>query len=528
MTATADNASPAMNAQLAMDGLSEYLTYVSGPIIRRELDLVRYLSQRADEVELELDEANQRYLEIGAARSAKMKAEAEELLSKIEAREDELLSLRKEVLAVVQKILVTVEEDRSELQSVGEVVATAAAIEEDEIAAQQKEANTSEIDDETPTAPTAKKIRLTGTSTSSPRDTKSDSVTESAHDTETVPSPEPSTELWCVCKKPDDGSYMVGCDRGDKCKVQWWHPQCAKDYIARRGYGLPPPENEADARRAHFSTEDGFRVYSIDPFKPAFSRRFRDVIPVEGEPRSDEPTSSGSSSSRRAEIAAASGGIGIVEMLYRCNILALVGGGRNPRFAPHKVILWDDRHPRPLAELSFRTTVRAVRMRRDMIVVAIDSKVYVYRFSDLTLIDSITTGQNPRGIMALSQDDDRAVLATVADQQKGRVRVSVYDVPLSTEARGPSRSSVILAHDSQISQLALDKTGSLLATSSDKGTLIRIHDTETGHLLQELRRGVDRADICSIVFHPTGRWVVVSSDKVGSTDSRSESTAPWL
>ncbi|KAF4718696.1 WD repeat domain phosphoinositide-interacting protein 3, partial [Perkinsus olseni] len=87
-------------------------------------------------------------------------------------------------------------------------------------------------------------------------------------------------------------------------------------------------------------TEDGFRVYSIDPFKQAFSRRFRDIVPVEGEPRSDEPTSSGSSSSRRAEIAAASGGIGIVEMLYRCNILALVGGGRNPRFAPHKVILW--------------------------------------------------------------------------------------------------------------------------------------------------------------------------------------------
>ncbi|KAF4694188.1 hypothetical protein FOZ62_013031 [Perkinsus olseni] len=76
-----------------------------------------------------------------------MKAEAEELLSKIEAKEDELLSLRKEVLAVVQKILVTVEEDRSELQSVGEVVATAAAIEEDEVAAQQKEANTSEMDD---------------------------------------------------------------------------------------------------------------------------------------------------------------------------------------------------------------------------------------------------------------------------------------------------------------------------------------------------------------------------------------------
>lgn len=216
---------------------------------------------------------------------------------------------------------------------------------------------------------------------------------------------------------------------------------------------------------------NGFRIYNCDPYKETFKREF-------------------------------SGSIGMVEMLFRCNILALVGGGNDPAFNKNKVILWDDNQSAPIGELTFKSEVKAVKLRRDKIVVVLDKYVYVYNFDKLERIRKFETYKNPKGLVALSPSDD-CVLA-FPNTTKGSVRVELLDQDSSIH---------IPAHDGAINCLALNSDGTRLATASEKGTLIRIFDTHKGTKLQEVRRGADKADIYGIAFSPDSQFFCASSDK---------------
>lgn len=228
-----------------------------------------------------------------------------------------------------------------------------------------------------------------------------------------------------------------------------------------------------DASCVACGTLSGFRIYSVDGFRETFCRDFHN------------------------------GGIGKIEMLFKCNILALVGGGPNPRFHPNKVVLWDDHLNRCIGELSFRSEVRGVRLRRDRVVVILMERVYVYNFSDLTLRDHLETSRNPDGICALCPLASANVMACPA-VQVGHVQVLLYD---------SGSSHIIPAHSGRIACLALNSEGTLLATASEKGTLIRIFKTINGELVQEVRRGTMEAKIYSMAFSSRDEFLAVSSNK---------------
>jgi WD40 repeat protein len=71
----------------------------------------------------------------------------------------------------------------------------------------------------------------------------------------------------------------------------------------------------------------------------------------------------------------------------------------------------------------------------------------------------------------------------------------------------------IIAHSTALTTMSLTASGRLIATTSSKGTLIRIWDTSTGTKVKELRRGTDKAEIYGVAFRPDEKEVCVWSDK---------------
>lgn len=193
-------------------------------------------------------------------------------------------------------------------------------------------------------------------------------------------------------------------------------------------------------------------------------------------------------------------GLGLVQMMGNANYLALVGGGRLPKFPQNKVIIWDDSKGKVALEITTLTAVRGVQISKSRVVVVLQNSVRVYAFEKQPKpLAKYETADNLQGLCALS---DRWLV--FPGQTPGQVQV----VELATD-----NVSIIPAHTSRLQALQLSADGELLATASEKGTIIRIFATSSCARIAERRRGTEFATIYSLRFSPSGKMLACTSAK---------------
>ncbi|XP_049849673.1 uncharacterized protein LOC126319982 [Schistocerca gregaria] len=225
------------------------------------------------------------------------------------------------------------------------------------------------------------------------------------------------------------------------------------------------------------ATETGFFVCDVNPLKLRFIRNF------------DE-------------------GIGIIEMLFRCNILALVGGGRRPKYPLNCVMLWDDHQEKKIAELEFRTDVKAVKMRKDCIIVALENKVYMYNFEDLRLLRQFDTCNATLGVVSMSLS--HPVVLAIPSTTPGHVLIEKRNFAIMDSDR--SEPTIIPVTQSPISQLELNQLGVKLAVTSMKGTVVRVIDLMT-NTEERFRRGTTPAIIQCLAFSLDSSMLACTSNR---------------
>lgn len=89
-------------------------------------------------------------------------------------------------------------------------------------------------------------------------------------------------------------------------------------------------------------------------------------------------------------------------MLGRYNFIALVGGGRKPKYAQNKVIVWDDAKQKAVVTLEFSTAVLCVRLSKSRIIAVLHNSVHVHAFSSPpSKISEFETADNALGLCCL-------------------------------------------------------------------------------------------------------------------------------
>ena len=99
--------------------------------------------------------------------------------------------------------------------------------------------------------------------------------------------------------------------------------------------------------------------------------------------------------------------VGIIEMLYTTNLIALVGAENDEKevFSSNRLTIWNCNKSNSICEISFQFRVNAVKINKQRLVISIKDKIHIYDLKDTRILESIVVKNNQLGRLVLSPNN---------------------------------------------------------------------------------------------------------------------------
>ncbi|KAH8356812.1 hypothetical protein KR200_006214, partial [Drosophila serrata] len=189
--------------------------------------------------------------------------------------------------------------------------------------------------------------------------------------------------------------------------------------------------------------------------------------------------------------------IRIVERLFNSSLVVLVTAQK-----PNCLKMLHFKKKQDICNCFYPSEILCVRMNRQRLIVCLAESIHIHDIRDMKILHSIENiAPNEQGLCALSLNSH---LAFPICQTSGELRIF--------NASKLRTGMTIKAHDTPLSALAFSPSGALLATASERGTVIRVFCVKNGQRVQEFRRGVSCVRIASLVFSANGDFLCASSN----------------
>jgi autophagy-related protein 18 len=199
------------------------------------------------------------------------------------------------------------------------------------------------------------------------------------------------------------------------------------------------------------------------------------------------------------------GPIGIVEMLFSTNLVLLVGESDSGEFSPRRVCLWHTGNSNIIASSwPFEGRIKMAKITENKMIVLEKTNLYIYSITSMSVIHKIDVGLLTHNKLVISPNNKNNYLCYSSSNEDGLIKV--YDLS------SLCFKSSIQGHKSEIGKMSINLNGTLLATCSLKGTIIRVFAIPSGDKVATFKRGINPAKIFSINFSFDNQNVISSGD----------------